>query len=266
MARPTVRALHVYPVKGCRGVSLERAIVEHRGLRHDRRWMIVDDAGRFLTQREHAGLARVDAIVDPGGLTLGVEGKRTLRVPRPDDGSPRMRVRVWQSDVDALRCGDEADVWLGAILGVRVHLVFMPDDAQRDVDPAYGRAGDVVSFADGYPVLVATEASLADLNRRLEAPVPMDRFRPNVVLSGTAAWAEDGWRVIRIGDVTMRVVKRCGRCVVTTIDQRTGAQGAEPLRTLATFRRHEGSVAFAQNCIPDTIGTLKVGDPVEVLA
>ena len=141
----------------------------------------------------------------------------------------------------------------------------MPADTIRPVNPAYGRPGDHVSFADGYPALLASEASLADLNSRLAAPVPMNRFRPNLVVDGTEAFAEDGWSRIRIGEVVFRVVKPCDRCVVTTIDQKTGKAGKEPLRTLSRYRKKDGKVYFAQNLIPDAPGTLRRGDPVEVL-
>ena len=175
---------------------------------------------------------------------------------------------VWRSDCDALAVSPEADAWLSEHLGTEARLVHMPADSHRPVDPDYAvRADDEVSLADGYPLLLASEPSLADLNGRMAAPLPMDRFRPSLVVSGAPAWAEDGWRRLRVGEAVLRVVKPCGRCVTTTVDQETAARGKEPLTTLARFRRHpeRGTVCFGWNLIPETTGTLRVGDRVEVL-
>jgi len=262
-----VSALHLYPVKSCRGIPVERWPVGRRGLEHDRRWMIVDEAGIFVTQREVPSLACVGTRLEPGNLVLSAEGHGLVRVPNataPD--APRRRVLVWRSEVDAVDCGEEAARWLSAHVGSPVRLVHMPDDVERHVDPDYALAGDIVGFADGFPLLLATVASLDDLNTRLDAPVPMDRFRPNVVVTGSAAWEEDEWTRIALGDLPCRVAKPCGRCTIITTDQRTGARGPEPLRTLATFRQQDQKVNFAQNCVPDETGTLAVGDDVRLLA
>jgi uncharacterized protein YcbX len=261
-----VAALHFYPVKSCRGVGLERATLEARGLRHDRRWMLVDDEGRFLTQREEPRLALVGAAVDDGALVLSAPGRAALRVPLvPTAGSaPRRRVRVWKSEVEAVDLGPRAASWMAEWLGRSASLVHMPDDARRAVNPEYAREGDIVSFADGYPLLVVSESSLEDLAARLGRPIPMNRFRPNVVVRGFPPWAEDGWRRIRIGAIPMRVCKPSARCVVTTVDQSTGERGDEPLRTLATFRKQDGGVMFGQNCAPDALGEIAVGDAVTI--
>ena len=266
MPAPVVASLHVYPVKSCRGIALERATIERRGIRHDRRWMVVDPAGQFLTQRAHPRLSLVDTRLDDAFLTLSAEGRGEVRVPLLPAASARRRVTVWGSDVLAASCGEEVDEWLTRHLGVPAALVFMPDDTERPVDPQYARPGDLVGFADGYPVLLATTASLGDLNSRLSAAVPMNRFRPNVVLAGTEPWAEDTWTSVRLGQVSMRVAKPCGRCVMITVDQDTGERGEEPLQTLVTFRKQGSSVCFAQNCVPDTLGVVAVGDTVEVEA
>jgi uncharacterized protein YcbX len=263
-----VSSLHFYPVKSCRGVDIERATLEARGLRHDRRWMLVDDEGVFVTQREEPRLARVETAVEDGAIVLRVPGREALRLPvaTTNADAPRRRVRVWKSEVDAVDGGPQAAAWMTEWLGRSASLVHMPDDARRAVNPEYAREGDIVSFADGYPLLVVSESSLEDLGARLGRPVPMNRFRPNVVVRGSAPWAEDGWRRIRIGAIPMRVCKPCPRCVVTTVDQSTSERGDEPLRVLATFRKQDGGVMFGQNCAHDALGEIAVGDSVTIEA
>lgn len=271
--RQHLSALHIYPVKSLRGLTPMEAVVEPWGLSGDRRWMVVDGAGRFITQRERPELARVDCEPMPdGGVRLGGPGCEALTVPLPVSGMT-VQVRVWDDKVEAVPAGDAAGAWLSAYLGTEAALVHLDDPARRrPADPDYVLPGETVSFADGFPLLVTTTSSLDDLNARIargdrpgEGPVPMDRFRPNAVIDGTAPWAEDGWRRIRIGEVTFRVVKPCGRCVVTTTDQRTGARGREPLRTLAGFRRSGGRLVFGQNLVPEHSGTLRVGDAFTVV-
>jgi uncharacterized protein YcbX len=262
-----VASLHVYPVKACRGIALRTAAVERRGLRLDRRFLVVDEDGRFVTQRTEPRLALVDVAADPASsreIVLSAPGAPSIRMTLADR-EPRRRVTIWRDEVDAADCGEPAATWMSEWLAKPVRVVCMPDDVERAVDPKYARQGDIVGFADGYPLLVATTASLGDLNARLAEPVGMHRFRPNVVVSGSEPWAEDGWRRIRIGDLVLRVVKPCARCTVTTIDPRTAERGVEPLRTLATFRARDNDVLFGQNCIPESPGTISVGDPVVVL-
>lgn len=263
----TLTGLYSYPVKALRGHSQAEALVERRGLQHDRRWMVVDAEGLFLTQREHPLMARIEVEVTPDGLHLQAEGASPLQVPYPNDPATRHPVVIWKDTVDALDAGDEAARWLSTFLDIPCRLVHQPDDSLRPVDPRFRtRADDHVSFADGYPILLLTEASLEDLNGRLETPVPMTRFRPNFVVQGPHAFAEDTWQRIRIGDVTFDLVKPCARCVVITTDQQTGARSKEPLRTLSTYRRApDGKVYFGQNLIPVTTGTVHLGDPVVVL-
>lgn len=262
---PELSAIWIYPVKAAAGVALTEARVEARGLAGDRRWMIVDPNGRFLTQREHPRLALLKAHAAGGALRLEAPAHGALDVPVPPPDGAAETVQVWRDTVEATPAGAEADAWLSAFVGAACRLVYMPDASTRPVDPAYGRPGDHVSFADGYPVLLAAEASLADLNGRLDAPVPMNRFRPNLVVRGSEPFAEDTWRRIRIGDVAFRVVKPCARCTVPTVDQATGVAGKEPLRTLSRYRKKDGKVYFAQNLIAEQPGTLRSGDAVEVL-
>ena len=270
----TLASLHRYPVKGMRADDLEAAEVEPRGLEGDRRWMVVDPAGRFFTQRENAALATITPRLSAAGLVLSAPGFDDCRVERPD-GSRRMRVTVWKDEVDAAAGGGEADAWLERVLGRPATLAYMDDEARRHADPAWAQRAAPVSFADGFPLLVTTTASLAALNRAIAdgggEPVPMGRFRPNLVIGCEEPWAEDGWRRLRIGEVELELVKPCTRCIVTTTDQETGARrGPEPLATLRRLRRSEDprvkGLLFGVNAVPARLGRVRPGDVVEILA
>lgn len=253
----------IYPVKGLRGIAVTEAIVEPWGLQGDRRWMVVDAANRYLTQRDVPGMARLSAVPDAAGLILSGPGLAPLPVPVPHGP---VVVQVWRDHVPAHDAGPAAASWLSAALGRPCRLVHMADPAARPVDPAYARPADRVSFADGFPLLVTNAASLADLNSRLPQPVPADRFRTNLQVSGAPAWAEDAWASLAIGPLRFRGPKTCARCVVVTTDQATGERprDREPLRTLSTFRRDAtGRVVFGMNLIPDSTGRIAVGMAVE---
>jgi uncharacterized protein len=263
-------SVHIYPLKGCRAVDLDESVVELWGLAGDRRWMIVDSDCRFVSQREHPALARLDIKYRPGAdITASSDGYPTAQVAVPGESPELLKVTVWGSTVLAAAAGPEADAWFSDYLGEKVRLVYLDDPTRRAVDPDYGADGDVVSFADGYPLLLTNSGSLDQLGGWLSAagdqPVPMNRFRPNVVVNGYEPWAEDRWRRIRIGSVSFRVAKPCGRCVVTTTDQTTGVRGTQPLRILAARRRFGKNLVFGQNIIPDSRGVIRVGDPVEVI-
>jgi uncharacterized protein YcbX len=278
-----VVSLHTYPVKGCHRVDAEAADVEPWGLAGDRRWLIVDaDTGRAVTQREVSVLATIRPVLTdlrqgepaPGGAVRGGEPALVLRAPGQPDlvvpapvGGPRVTVGVWRDEIPAAHAGAAADAWLTAVIGREVRLTFLDDPTQRQVNPQYGAPEDRVGFADGYPVLLANTASLDALNAALAEPVPMTRFRPNVVVEGAAPWAEDTWigRRLWIGQVAFRVPKPCDRCVVTTIDQETGERGREPLRTLGRLRRFPLGLLFAVNLIPDGVGRIAVGDEVKLI-
>ena len=230
------------------------------------------DGRRRARQVRHAAdeprLALVEVALEGDSLVLRAPGQGELRLPgltRGHEAGQRRRVQVWRDEVDAIDCGPEAARWIGAWMGGSFSLVHMPDDVLRPVKPAYALPSDIVGFADGFPLLIASTSSLDDLNARMDTPLPMDRFRPSVVVTGCAPWAEDEWRRIRVGGLDVRVAKPCDRCVVTTIDQQTAERGVEPLRTLARFRRRDNDVLFAQNAIPDSRGWIAVGDLVEVL-
>ncbi|MFK0121405.1 MOSC domain-containing protein [Streptomyces sp. NPDC090994] len=273
MGNARLRSIHVHPVKAFRGFAPREAEVEPWGLAGDRRWMLVDDGGKVVTQRQRPRLALAAAEPLPGGgIRLSAPGARPLSVPVPDPGET-VTVELFRDKVRVTPAADEAaHAWCGAYVGARTRLVYLDDPAtRRPVDPAYARPGETVSFADGYPLLLTATASLDALNSLIargdhaaEGPLPMDRFRPNVVVSGTEAWAEDGWSRVTIGEASFRVAKPSGRCVVTTTDQDTAARGREPLHTLGRHRRHGGKLLFGQNLVPLTRGTVRVGDPVTV--
>jgi uncharacterized protein len=269
-----VTDLYRYPVKSCRGQQLRDAPVEPWGLAGDRRWMVVDPGGEFLTARERPPMLLVTPHLEDGALRLTGPGRPDLTVPVPAGGE-LIPVTVWDSKLLAAPAGPEADAWFSAVIGEPVRLVYLDDPTRRPTSPAYSRPGDRVSFADGYPLMLTAESSLGDLNERIgagplafEGPLPMRRFRPTVVVAGAEPWAEDAWRLLRIGDVVFRAVKGCARCVMTTKDPDTAAPGKEPIATLARFRRWDGEVWFGVNLIPDSPrpgAAIRVGDPVEVL-
>jgi uncharacterized protein YcbX len=266
-------AVHIHPVKSLGGCAPGSAVVEPWGLAGDRRWMLVDAAGKVVTQRQHARLALARAEPgDSGSVTLFAPGREPLTVTVPDPVDT-VTAALFRDKVEVVPADGAAHAWLSAYLGAEVRLVHLDDPARRrPVDPAFSHPGETVSFADGFPLLLTTRSSLDALNSLVaqgdhpdEGPLPMNRFRPNVVVTGTAPWAEDDWYRIAIGDVTFRVAKPCDRCVVTTTDQRTAERGKEPLRTLARHRRVGNDLLFGQNLIPEGTGTIREGDPVRIL-
>ena len=253
----TLSAIAIYPIKSCRGIALQEAKVERRGLAHDRRFMVVDEAGQFITQREEPRMALVDVAIEGPTLRVSTTDAREHAALEPTGGKKRT-VRVWRSTVEAEEV-PTLSAFFRAFLKREAHVVFMPQATQREVNEKYAEPGDHVSFADGYPLLLASEASRLDLEARAGVDLEMRRFRPNIVVQGTAPWAEDRWSHIHIGALTFRAPKPCARCVMTTLDPQTALGGKEPLKTLATFRKQAGEVMFGVNLLPDSEGVLKVG-------
>jgi hypothetical protein len=260
----TVSEVRVYPVKSAAGLSVPRARVGDRGFEHDRRFMVVDAAGQVLTQRALPRMALLRVSLDGARLHIEAPGARRLALPLRPEAGARRRVEVWGDRCEALALGEDAARWLSDFLGLPCELVHMPDASVRPTDPAFGPGR--VGFADGFPFLLASGSSLAELARR-GADVPMARFRPNLVVDGAPPFAEDGWSRLRVGAIPLRVAKPCGRCLVTTVDPATGAfAGPEPLAALATFRRAGGEVLFGVNLVHEATGTIAVGDEVVVEA
>ncbi len=263
----TLASLHIYPVKGLKGIDLDEARVMGRGLEHDRRFMVVDPEGEFFTQREHPKMATIWTEIAAGELRLSVPDRDEVSLPAEPAGGDAMSVRVWRSLCEAIAPSPEADRWLSDYLGEPCRIVYMPETTKRAMNPLYGGSDGAVSFADGYPFLVTSQASLAELNSRLAVKLPMNRFRPNFVVAGTGAWEEDGWGDFRIGEAVFRVTKPCGRCQVTTTDQATGeVRGPEPLATLATYRdSEEFGVRFGMNALSLAGDRVRIGMPLTVL-
>ena len=253
-----------YPVKSFPGISRQNVQVNSRGLGLDRRYMLIDANNTFLTQRTLPQLTQFDVNIDEE-LSFSVKGSgESITVSSKSMGA-KLAVRVWQDSCSAAEVNSELSHWFSEQLGQSVKLVYMDDEDVRHTDPEYSKPGDQVGFADGFPILVTTRSSLDELNKRLINPVPMDRFRANIVLDGVEPFAEDDWREITIADVVLRVAKPCARCQVITTDQRTGEQHPEPLTALSEFRKKDHQVLFGMNFIPDTFGEISVGCQVKVV-
>lgn len=284
-----LKEISIYPIKSLRGNAVTEALVEKRGLRHDRRWMITDREGMFLTQREFPRMALIGVDVGEEQVVLRAPGIAELTIPHQPADGPRRPVTVWNSTVEAAEYPDDVNQWLSEAVGGECVLFAMPAEAERHVNPLFDRGEDLVSFADGYPLLLIGEGSLAELNRRIAAnggngsvsPLEMRRFRPNLVVAGSEPFEEDTWARIRVGEAIFRVVRPCARCAITTVDPDRGEfDGKEPLKTLATFRMAKdvfpdkleelalqpNYVLFGENLIPENPGvTIRTGDVVEVL-
>lgn len=281
MPAPRLSEIHRFPVKSCRGERLTSARVEPWGLAGDRRWMVVDPDGRALTAREVNTLVLVVPHLTDDGVRLEASGVDPLHVVRPPV-ERQVPVALWSSRITAADAGDGAAAWVSQVLRRPARLVWLDDPTRRPTSPEFSRPEDRVSLADGYPLLAATEESLAALDEEVRSSSPeghdrlsMTRFRPNLVLSGVEPWAEDDWRRLRVGGpdgVVLRAVKGCARCVITTVDPDTAARGREPLRSLARLRRFDGATWFGVNLVPDLTPEQRAagvvvteGDAVEVL-
>ena len=262
-------ALYRYPLKSAKGEMLQRSRLDRLGLVGDRRWMLVDEAsGRFLTQRAEACMSQLSANWNSaGGLTLAAMGRESLEVPVPGADDHLRGVTIWRDTLRVPDAGDAAAQWVSEFIGKPTRLVHVPLERARHTQAGFGEDADRVAFADGFPLLLIGQASLDDISARIGRPQEMLRFRPNLVIEGAGAFAEDGWTRLRIGGIEFRVVKSCSRCILTTIDPATGERNAdrEPLATLSTYRQREDGVMFGQNLVNDGDGELEVGMPVTLL-
>ena len=262
-------ALYRYPLKSAIGESLERVWADGLGLAGDRRWMLVDaESGRFLTQRVLPQMTQLLARWQgEDHLRLSAPGMAALDVAIPGAQAPLRQVSVWKDDVEVPDAGDPAAEWASRLLGRACRLVYLPPEQARQVEMKYAEAGQRVVFADGFPLLLIGQASLDDLSARVGRPLEMRRFRPNLVVTGSEPYAEDDWRRIRIGELILRPVKPCTRCIITTLDPDSGERSTdqEPLATLARYRKSDKGVMFGQNLLVEGKGWLEVGMPVELL-
>jgi len=264
MSPITLSEINLYPVKSFAGFSVDAVQLDRFGPAGDRRWMLVDESGVAITQRDQPRMALMQTALGANGLGLQFENGQ-IEILIPGARAEKCRVKVWGDEVSAVDGGDDVAAWLTARLDLKCRLVYIPDDSSRPVDGNYARAGETVGFADAFPLLLISQASLDDLNHRMETPVPMNRFRPNLVVAGCEPFAEDSWKKIRIGEVEFDVAKPCSRCVIPSIDQATGEKDKNINRVLASFRRRDGKIYFGQNLLYQEAGILRLSQSLEVL-
>lgn len=256
-----ISQLNIYPVKSLGGISVSSAAITDRGLEHDRRWLLIDPHGVQITQREVPAMALLQPAITSTGLTVTHHPtQKKLEIPFQPQTQEYTQVQCWDDTVTAQFVDPNADSWFSQLLQVSCRLVYMPETAKRQTDLKYTEAGHYTSFADGYPFLLIGEASLEELNSRLDHPLLMNRFRPNIVFTGGTPFQEDKMHKFTIGNILFSGVKLCARCVMTTIDQTTAEKGKEPLRTLAKYRAQGNKILFGQNLIHHGSGRIAVGD------
>lgn len=262
-----VSELYIYPVKSLGGISLKEAKMTPRGLEYDRRWMLVDEHNIFMTQRTVREMSLLQCLIADEQLVVyhKLNPERKINIPLNQYGEEKTEYEVWGDPCVGRNVSSEADRWFSNILGLTCRLAYMADDSIRPVDTKYASHGEITSFSDGYPSLLISQASLDDLNGRMEIPIPMNRFRPNIVFTGGSAFEEDTMRKFRIGNILFEGVKLCARCAIPTINQDTGEMAKEPTRTLAKYRARNKNVYFGQNLIHTGEGLIRIGDEIEIL-
>jgi len=255
--------IYIYPIKSLGGISLQTSEVEERGLKYDRRWVLVDESNTFFTQRDFPAMTLIKPAIGKDGLQLKHKQKNIepLKVPFDFDHSKRDKVIIWNDTVIGEFYNQTIDDWFSEILGIKCHLVKMPGSTKRIVDRKYAE-NKIVSFADAFPFLIIGQASLDDLNSKMEIPLPMNRFRTNFVFTGGEPFEEDSWNGFSIGSLEFKAVKPCARCVITTTDQETGERNNEPLKTLSEYRNFENKVMFGMNLICNSTGKISCGDTI----
>ncbi len=262
MAEIILSEINVYPIKSAAGISLKNAKVGEKGLEFDRRWMLVDEKGKFISQRSYPDLSLVTVNIEKEGLTVKhkVKNYGNLFIPFEIDEEHQKEVEIWNDKCFAVPVSNAADCWFGKVLGMPCQLVYMQENSKRMVNPKYSVGKETVGFADGFPFLLIGQSSLVNLNSKLKKPVEMNRFRPNLVFTGGEPFIEETWIEFKIGPITFYPVKPCARCVITTVDQDTAERGSEPLATLSTYRKKNNKVLFGQNLIHRGSGIINVGD------
>lgn len=260
--------INIYPVKSLGGISLISSEVEERGLKYDRRWLLVDEHGIFMTQRDFPHMALIELSLSETHLTAISKNDKSsspLFIPLQNDSNEKTSVTIWNDQCEALIIGKEYDEWFSGLLKTKCRLVYMSEDERRIVEKKFITEEITVSFADAYPFLIIGQSSLDNLNSKLNVKLPMNRFRTNFVFTGGDPYQEDTWKDFNIGDVRFKAVKPCARCVITTTDQETAERKDEPLRTLSTYRKIGNKVMFGMNLIAYADGTVSVGDKIELL-
>jgi hypothetical protein len=262
-----IQDIFIYPIKSLKGIRLESVKVLERGFQYDRRWMLVDRAGLFITQRTHHQMALIQVELQDNHLLVSstMDQANPIQIPFDLILEFQIEVEIWDDRILANLVAPSFDQWFSEVLGIDCQLVVMPESTQRKVSPDYAVNGESVSFADGMPYLIIGQESLNHLNSKLTQEVTMNRFRPNIVFSGGESYTEDSWKNIKIGNVDFCVVKPCARCVLITVDQETGEKSKEPLRTLASYRTLNNKVYFGQNALALQEGFLRVGDSIQLI-
>jgi len=258
-----ITALHIYPIKGMGGISLSTCKLEEKGFEHDRRWMLITPDGTFISQRTHEALVHCKLSIDEKVLTVNFRGSE-LQIPINAISEEILEVSVFEFTMKAQVVGKKYDDWFSEKIGTAVRLVKATEVMNRRKELKKGPAETAVSFADGYPYLIAGTASLAQLNSKLDEPILMNRFRANIIVETTTPHEEDSWDIVNIGAQKMQVIKSCARCEVVTINQESGQRGKEPLKTLATYRKVEQKVIFGANAIALSQGNISVGDHIQI--
>lgn len=260
-----ISELFIYPIKSMAGISVNEARVTATGFEHDRRWMLVDENNCFISQREVPQMALIKVEAGDEGLKVSNSGSDFFIPFYDGDSRGGVTVTIWDDTCNADYVSPEADQWFSNVLGIKCRLVYMPDDSNRLVDQRYAPGNLVTSFSDGYPFLIIGQASLDELNSRLAVPVPMDRFRPNIVFTGGNPFEEDTMASFTVGDINFYGVKLCARCIMTTINQNDASKGKEPLKTLASYRQKNNKILFGQNLVHEGNGIIAVRDVMTVL-
>lgn len=265
MSQITVTELNIYPVKGTQGISLTKLTINSTGPKDDRRWMIIDENGKFISQRTHPALAIVKSEIVEGKLKLLIPHIAPIFIDTCDEGN-MLEAVIWKDTCHVVEQSKQASQALSDYLKIPCKLVGLANNTIRPVNPKYAATDmDHILFADGFPFLITSQNSLSDLNSKLSESVPMNRFRPNIVVQGLEPYAEDNWKSLRIGDVFFKAAKPCSRCTVITIDQSTGEKSKEPLKTLAKYRNSEKGIMFGMNIIHCNEGIIQVGDNLEII-
>jgi hypothetical protein len=260
----TLEQMFLYPVKSLAGIAVTQWQVNEKGLHYDRKWMLIDEEGQFLSQRRVPHMALIKTAITETELILSAPNRANLVLPLNPTGGEVIPSQIWEDNCQAHSVSTAADEWLSKFLKIKCRLVYQPDDLIRSVDPEYAQPSDKVGFADGFPFLIVSSASLTSLNKAMNLNLSMRRFRPNLVIAGCDSYAEDSWREIRVGEIDFRLPKPCSRCSIPAIHPQTTQTSKEPLATLSRLRKWENKIYFGQNALHDNCGTLTVGDVVTV--
>jgi uncharacterized protein len=261
----SVHSLHIYPIKSCRGIDVAQAELVDTGFKYDRHWMLVDEQGEFLSQRKLPQMAGISCSLQDQHLLVNAKGQAQLEIPLEQTPARYQRVTIWNDECNAALVSEAANTWFSTALGTTCSLVYLPESEKRQVDQRYAEPSQIVGFADGFPLLIVSRASIDLLNEKLEQKVTIDRFRPNIVIDGCPAHAEDSWYKIAINGIEIQLAKPCSRCVIPSIDQQSSEKHPTILKALASYRRSENKIYFGQNGLHNQNGVISIGQRATLL-